>query len=64
MIRYLCKICGRLAGQVYESCDECGDPLFCNLCGYNYDTDAKFAGKRVLIKREHRADQHHSVDLV
>lgn len=62
MIRYLCKICGRLAGQVAENCNECGEPLFCNICAYN--TDDKFNWKREILRIEHRTDEHRSVDLV
>lgn len=62
MTRYLCKICGRLAGQAAENCNECEEPLFCNLCGY--DTDLKLNGKRELLRIEHRKEEHVPVDLI
>lgn len=63
MIRYHCKGCGRLSAQYAERCLECNQPLFCNVCGY-YEDDMLLKRARELIRKEHRKEEHVSIDLV
>lgn len=61
MKSFNCKVCNRISAQYAEDCKECNEPLFCNVCGY--DNDSENVVKRVELRETHKKEEHISVDI-